>query len=357
MMANAVRMARRGLGQTAPNPSVGAVIANDDTGEIIARGWTQPGGRPHAEAHSIRLAHDRARGATMYVTLEPCAHHGQTPPCAETIAAAGLKRVVVGISDPDPRTAGKGLLRLQNAGIEVKQGVLVDVCRWLTLGHILRITENRPFVQLKLALDANGEIARGANGQASWVTGAEARAQGHMLRAMTDAVLVGVQTVIDDDPQLTCRLPGLSGRSPVRVVLDSRMRTPATAKLLPVRSDFAPTWIASGVTDDEAVRSPLAAAGARVLTGIGQPRIDVRSLLRTLASEGITRVLVEGGPNIWQSFIERGVVDEAIVFRADTRRATAGPDAIHARWLATSALTLADRRQIGEDEMFTFRRS
>ncbi len=221
------------MGNTAPNPSVGAVIADEATGEVISRGWTQPGGRPHAEADAIRWARGRARGATMYVTLEPCAHHGQTPPCADAIVAAGLSRVVVGTADPDPRTAGKGIALLRAAGIAVTEGVLGVEAKWITLGHILRVTQGRPFVQIKMALDARGEIARGSRGRPSWVTGSEARARGHMLRARTDAIIVGVQTVLDDDPELTCRLPGLTYRSPDRVILDFNLRTPSTAKVLP----------------------------------------------------------------------------------------------------------------------------
>ncbi len=219
MMRLALHVARRGLGNTAPNPAVGAVIAEPSRGEIIARGWTQPGGRPHAETEAIRRAGARARGATLYVTLEPCAHFGKTPPCANAIIEAGLARVVVGTGDPDPRTKGQGIARLQDAGIEVREGVLEAACRRMTLGHILRVTKQRPFVQLKMAFAADGAVPRGAKGKPLFVTGAEARAQGHLLRAEADAILVGAGTVIDDDPELTCRLPGLEGQSPVRVVL------------------------------------------------------------------------------------------------------------------------------------------
>ncbi len=219
MMATALRLAERGLGRTAPNPSVGAVIADEVSCEVIARGWTAPGGRPHAETEAIARAGARARGATMYVTLEPCSHHGATPPCADAIIRAGIARVVCAVEDPDPRVAGRGLARLRQAGIAVERGMMAGEAHWMAAGHILRVTERRPFVQVKLALGADGSVPRGSQGRPAWVTGPAARAQGHLMRARADAVLVGRQTVIDDDPLLTCRLPGLAHRSPVRVVL------------------------------------------------------------------------------------------------------------------------------------------
>jgi diaminohydroxyphosphoribosylaminopyrimidine deaminase/5-amino-6-(5-phosphoribosylamino)uracil reductase len=183
MMRVALAMARRGLGTAAPNPAVGAVVADEATGELIARGWTQPGGRPHAEPEALRRAGERARGATLYVTLEPCAHFGKTPPCADAIIAAGVRRVVIGVGDPDPRTRGDGIARLKAAGIAVEVGLDAEEARWVTLGHILRVTERRPFVQLKMALAADGTVPRGANGRPLMVTGAAARAYGHRLRA------------------------------------------------------------------------------------------------------------------------------------------------------------------------------
>ncbi|MEZ5856378.1 MAG: bifunctional diaminohydroxyphosphoribosylaminopyrimidine deaminase/5-amino-6-(5-phosphoribosylamino)uracil reductase RibD [Hyphomicrobiaceae bacterium] len=230
MMAIAVRMARRGLGTTAPNPSVGAVIADEMTGEVIARGWTQAGGRPHAEKEALRRAGDRARGKTMYVTLEPCAHTGRTPTCADALVTAGIKRLVCAIPDPNPVVSGRGFAQLRAAGIEVDVGYLAEDARWVTLGHIKRQTEERPFVQLKMALDARGRVAAG-DGAPVWVTGPEARAYAHLLRARADAILVGSGTVLADDPELTCRLPGLAHRSPDRIVLDTRLRTPPTAKV------------------------------------------------------------------------------------------------------------------------------
>ena len=218
-MDMALMLARRGLGNAAPNPAVGAVIVNPVSGDVIARGWTQPGGRPHAETEALKRAGARAADATMYVTLEPCSHHGSTPPCADALIAAGIARVVVAIEDPDARVSGRGLDRLRAAGIEVTRGIRSEEADWVTRGHILRVSERRPFIQLKLAVDAEGRVPRGADGQPLWVTGPEARARGQLLRAQADAILVGSRTVADDDPELPCRLPGLFERTPVRVVL------------------------------------------------------------------------------------------------------------------------------------------
>src|SRR5262245_11268238 len=206
MMEIALAVAERGLGRTAPNPSVGAVIVDETSGEVIARGWTQPGGRPHAETEAIRTAGVRARGATMYVTLEPCSHYGKTPPCAEAIIAAGLRRTVCAILDPDPRVSGRGVRMLRAAGVVVERGVLAEQAHRITLGHILRVAERRPLIQLKMAIGADGKIPRGPGKQRVWVRGPGARAHGHLLRARADAIMVGGGTVADDDPELTCRL-------------------------------------------------------------------------------------------------------------------------------------------------------
>src|SRR6185503_5150674 len=222
-MQVALRLARRMLGRTAPNPAVGAIVADATSGEVIARGWTQAGGRPHAGA--------RARGQTMYVTLEPCSHHGRTPPCADAIAAAGVRRVVCAIEDPNPEISGRGLAVLRAAGVAVELGLCADEARWMAAGHILRMTRDRPFVQLKIAVSGDGLIAPG-DGAPRWVTGPEARQLAHILRARADAILVGRKTVADDNPELTCRLPGLEGRSPRRVVVDAKFRTRPDAKML-----------------------------------------------------------------------------------------------------------------------------
>ncbi len=264
MMGIALAMARRGLGLTAPNPSVGAVIADETTGEVIARGVTEAGGRPHAETVAIAQAGARTKGATIYVTLEPCSHHGKTGPCAEAIIAAGFKRVVVGIEDPDPRVAGRGLDKLRAAGLEVVRGVGAAEARWVTRGHIVRVTERRPFVTLKLALDANGEVPRGENGKARFVTSPEARAHGHLLRAQADAILVGSGTVLADNPELTCRLPGLEARSPLRVVLSRTLEVPVTARIFTGVNEV-PTLIVAASGVDAGRRKNIEALGAEVV--------------------------------------------------------------------------------------------
>ncbi len=322
MMAIALAMARRGLGTTAPNPSVGAVIADAATGEVIARGWTQPGGRPHAEKEALRRAGARARGKTMYVTLEPCAHTGRVPTCSDSIVAAGIARVVCALPDPNPVVAGHGFGQLREAGVEVDVGLFGSRARWVTLGHILRQTAQRPFVQIKMAVSADGRIAHG-DGEPVWVTGPEARADGHLLRAEADAIIVGGETVRRDDPDLRCRLPGLQHRSPIRIVFSPRSGLSLGSKL--ARSAAAsPVWLvtgaASGQTDAE-----LTARGVQIvhvpeaLIGIaGMPAV-----LNTLTVKGITRLLVEGGPSLWSACLAAGVVDEAVVYQS----ATAGPAA------------------------------
>lgn len=363
MMAIALGVARRGLGRTAPNPSVGAIIVDEACGEVIARGWTQPGGRPHAETEALGRAGRRARDNTMYVTLEPCAHHGKTPPCAGAIIAAGMKRVVIGIEDPDPRVAGQGIARLRAAGIEVASGVSADAARGLTLGHILRATENRPFVQIKMALAADGTVPFGYAGRQTIVTGPESRARGHLLRAEADAILAGRKTVLDDDPELTCRLPGLLDRSPVRVVLSSLANGLAQSRLIQTAQEV-PVWVFCGPEASAAATGELEAAGARV---VGVPavagRLSLEAVTGALAREGITRLLVEGGAEVWQSFAAASLVDEVVVFHAGPLAGGAGPSAFEvsmrhavARHLPNVPLEEVDRRRSGHDMMFQLRR-
>lgn len=358
MMGVALTMARRGLGTTAPNPSVGAVIADERSGELIARGVTQPGGRPHAEPEALKRAGDRARGATLYVTLEPCAHHGKTPPCAEAVVGAGIGRVVIGIEDPDPRTQGSGIARLKAAGVYVDVGLMADTARWVTLGHILRVTEGRPFVQLKMALTGDGEVPRGAKGRALIVTGPEARAQGHRLRAESDAILIGGATARDDDPDLTCRLPGLTARSPVRVVLSKGLDLPTDLKLVRTSRDV-PVWAVSGPGPDAAMVAALEAAGVRVIAvpaaaSSGGP--PVREVLAQLSEAGVTRLLVEGGPRIWQAFAEAGCVDEIVLFEAGKAKGGARDAAgLAARYAPGVDLAPSAQRIVGADLMTVFR--
>lgn len=360
-MQIALRMARRGLGTTAPNPSVGAVVVDPSSGEVVARGWTQPGGRPHAETVALQRAGSRTRGATMYVTLEPCSHYGKTPPCARAIIEAGVSRVVVGILDPDPRVAGRGIDMLRAAGIEVRRGVRAPEAGRITRGHILRVTERRPLIQLKMALDANGQVARGTGGQPRWVTGPRARSHGQLLRARADAILVGSRTEQDDDPELTCRLPGLLGRSPTRVVLCGRALPALESKI--VRSAGAvPVWIFSGPGADGAQQNALAQAGCRlfhVATVAGRPWIP--AVTEALVAEGITRLLVEGGPTVARAFSSVGLVDDIVQYRA-----TGNQDAASARDGALRSVNelpghltfaLAHERALGDDMLYVFHRT
>lgn len=352
----ALILARRGLGTTAPNPAVGAVIVDEATGEVIARGWTQPGGRPHAETEALRRAGPRARGATMYVTLEPCSHHGGTPPCADAAVEAGLSRVVVGIEDPDPRVAGRGLDRLRAAGIAVTRGVRSVEADWVTRGHILRVSERRPFIQLKLALAPDGTVPRGKAGQPVWVTGPEARAHGHLLRAMTDAILVGRRTVEDDDPELNCRLPGLRARSPARVVLARDLDIDAGCKLVRTARELPVTMFCRLGANPQR-RAALEARGCDV---VPVREVDgalwLPAITEALAARNVTRLLVEGGPAVWRSFARAGFVDEAIVFQArdgDDRAADRPPPSA---FLPGVDVTLAASRKVGADDMMIFRR-
>jgi diaminohydroxyphosphoribosylaminopyrimidine deaminase/5-amino-6-(5-phosphoribosylamino)uracil reductase len=351
MMAIALRMAERGVGATMPNPSVGAVIANEATGEVLARGVTARGGRPHAETIAIAAAGDGARGATIYVTLEPCSHYGRTGPCADAIVAAGLKRAVVAIEDPDPRVSGRGLDRLRDAGMEVVRGVGAAQARWITRGHIVRITERRPLTTLKLALDPAGEIARGNGVSPVWVTGEMSRAHGMLLRARFDAILVGSATVRDDDPELTCRLPGLLDYSPVRLVLSRSLDIPIGAKLIRSAADV-PTWVMTASGSDPAKRTQLASHEVEIHdvdTVAGE--LWLPSIMEALVARGVTRLLVEGGPRIWRAFADASLVDEVVLYMAGAPSDDEALKAV-ARHLGPVPLSLVDRRSMGSDTMW-----
>lgn len=361
LMAVALAMARRGLGTTAPNPSVGAILVDEATRAIISRGWTQPGGRPHAEPEAIAKAGERARGATLYVTLEPCSHYGRTPPCADAIVAAGVARVVCGVEDPDPRVSGRGLDRLRQAGIEVRRGVLAEACHRVTLGHIVKVTQRRPFVQIKMATAADGTVPSGQGGKPVWVTGTPARNHGHLLRARADAIMVGSGTVADDDPELTCRLPGLEHRSPVRVVLAGSSLPSLDAKLVRTAREI-PVFVACGPNHAAADLERLADAGCRILrvvTVSGRPWLP--AVLESLVAEGITRLLVEGGPTVWAAVASAGMADEVVHYRAQSRNDApdcAGPPRTPPiPGLAPGVFHLAESRPIGADRLEIYWRS
>ncbi len=316
-MRAALTLARRGLGNVAPNPSVGCVIVRD--GRIVGRGWTQPGGRPHAETEALRRAGAAARGATAYVTLEPCCHWGRTPPCTDAMIAAGLARAVIATRDPDPRVNGEGVARLRDAGVAVTEGVLEKEAAALNAGFILRVRAGRPLVTLKLATTLDGRIATAA-GESRWITGEAARRLAHGLRARHDAILIGSGTALADDPELTVRVPGLVPRShpgPVRIVADGRARLPLTARLV-ATARAVPTWLLTTPGADQHRISALAECGVTVIAvppdANGQP--EPLAALRALAQRGITRVLVEGGSRLAASLLRAGLVDRLAWFHA-----------------------------------------
>jgi diaminohydroxyphosphoribosylaminopyrimidine deaminase / 5-amino-6-(5-phosphoribosylamino)uracil reductase len=352
-MQHALGVARRGLGRVAPNPAVGCVIVSAD-GLVVGRGFTQPGGRPHAETVALEQAGAAARGATVYVTLEPCSHHGQTPPCADALVGAGIARAVVALEDPDPRVNGKGIAMLRDAGIDARVGVEKDAAAELNEGFFLRVKKGRPLVTLKIAQSLDGRVAT-SSGESKWITGEEARRFGHLLRAQHDAILVGIGTVIADDPELTCRLPGLERFSPTRVVLDTRLRLGETSKLAKSAKDI-PTLVFTVTRGGDALR----AAGVEVVTVAkdARGRPDIEAVLRALAQRGITRLLVEGGASVHASFLDRGLADRLEVFRAPLALGGAGHASIDA--LAAFSLTEAPRfvctgrRALGPDMLESF---
>ncbi len=358
-MAQALRLAGRGLGLTWPNPSVGTIVVAP-SGEIVGRGSTAPGGRPHAEAIALERAGESAKGATIYVTLEPCAHtNGRGLACAEMIAAARPSRVVIALRDPDPRTAGLGIERLQAAGIDVKEGVMAQEAAAVTLGHILRVTEGRPAVTLKLAIGADGLMPRG-QGAPVWITGPDARAHAHLLRAKNDAILVGRGTILADNPNLTCRLPGMSCRSPVRVVLDRRLRTPPSARLLD--DLMVPVWLVCAADEEHPNTDALEDRGAEIVPVPvdAHGMLAVHDALETLAGRGITRILVEGGPSVARAFLDADLIDEAVIYQG---LRLVGPDGLMPfvsegldRITSNGHFMRLETRAFGPDRMTRWRR-
>ena len=309
-MKKVLELAVKARGRTSPNPLVGACVVKD--GEIVGSGYHRAAGTPHAEIHALREAGEQARGATLYVNLEPCCHHGRTGPCTEAVIQAGIARVVAAMADPNPLVAGKGMGVLQAAGIDVTPGVLEDEARELNEVFIKYITTGLPFVVAKAAVSLDGKIAT-RTGKSKWITGEAARAYGHCLRDWYDAILVGIGTVLADDPALTTRLPGGGGRDPVRVIVDSQARTPAGARVL-TQSSGAGALIATTAGAPPARVELLRQAGARVLVAGAGPRVDLPGLLKMLVQEGITSVLIEGGAGIHGSALTEGIVDKAVWF-------------------------------------------
>jgi diaminohydroxyphosphoribosylaminopyrimidine deaminase/5-amino-6-(5-phosphoribosylamino)uracil reductase len=314
-MRAALALAGRGLGIVWPNPAVGCVLVAAD-GRVVGRGWTQPGGRPHAETEALARAGEAARGATAYVTLEPCAHHGKTPPCADALVEAGVARVVVATEDPDPRVKGGGLKRLRDAGIEVECGLMREEAEALNAGYMARQREGRPLVTLKLATTLDGRIAT-HTGESRWITGEAARAHTHLLRARHDAIMVGIGTALADNPSLTCRLEGLEERSPVRIVVDARLHLSLTSDLVASASRI-PTWLVTVPGGDAARRKAFADCGVKIVevgeAADGYP--DPAAMFKALGTEGLTRVLVEGGGHLAACLVRGDLVDRLRWYRA-----------------------------------------
>ena len=313
-MRAALALARRGLGAVWPNPAVGCVIVNE--GRVVGRGWTQPGGRPHAEAEALTRAGILARGATAYVSLEPCCHEGRGPPCADALIAAGLRRVVVAVEDPDPRIRGAGLRRLQDAGVAVETGLCADEAAEVNAGFFSRVRQGRPLVTLKLAASLDGHIAT-RSGESRWITAAAARDRAHAMRAMHDAITVGTRTVLADDPLLTCRLPGLSERSPVRVVIDRHLRIPLTARLI-AEARIVPSWVVALRSADPARAEAFRACGVELIAidPDADGNVDLAAALAALGARGITRLLVEGGGRLAAALLRDRLVDRLAWFSA-----------------------------------------
>ena len=312
-MCVALALARRGLGRVWPNPAVGCVIVNGDT--VVGRGWTRRGGRPHAETEALGRAGLKAKGATAYVTLEPCAHQGETPPCSQALIDAGLARVVMATEDPDSRVSGQGAARLQAAGISVDSGVLEEEAQELNAGYLLRVRQGRPLITLKLATTLDGRIAT-RTGESQWITGAAARDLVHGMRADHDAILTSVGTVLADDPRLTCRLPGMEDLSPLRIVADSHLQIPFISNLVQTAGAI-PTWVIT-VKGGERMRiKALSDCGVTVIEA--EPGADVHPDPLWMAEEfgrrGLTRVLVEGGGHLAAALLRAGLVDRLAWFR------------------------------------------
>lgn len=356
-MRAALALARRGLGNTWPNPSVGCVLVQG--GRVVGRGTTAPGGRPHAEAVALAQAGDLARGAVAYVTLEPCSHHGRTPPCADALAAAGVARVVVACGDPDPRVDGRGVAMLRAAGIEVAVGLMAEEARALQAGFLTRVRLGRPMVTLKLASTLDGRIAT-RTGESQWITGPEARRAAHALRGQHDAVLAGVGTVEADDPELTCRIPGYRKTPDLRIVVDSRLRTRPAARVV-AGAAAVPTWFLHRPGADAGRAGVLERAGVRLIEVAGAEQgVDLAAGMQALGAAGLTRLLVEGGAQIAGGLLRAGLVDGIAWFHAPGVMGGDGWPAAQA--FGTAALgdmprfRRVDSRPVGDDMLTEFTR-
>ena len=355
-MALALTLGRRGLGHVWPNPAVGAVIVKD--GVILARGWTQDGGRPHAEVEALRRAKKSAQGATMYVTLEPCSHQGKTGPCADAIIKAGIARVVSALEDPNPEVAGRGHARLRAKGIAVDVGLGAEEARRVHAGHIAKVTLGRPHVLLKLAISADGKVGLAGRKPAA-LSGEAARTRVFQLRSASDAILVGIGTVLSDNPQLTCRLPGMMERSPVRVVLDAKLRVPLNTSVVATVRE-TPTWVFAGRGASAMAEEILQHRGCKVFRVDDEDgKVDLDGVLKTLAGEGITRLMVEGGPTVAASFVAADLIDEAALVYSEKLIGEGGIGPLEGMALdaLTSRLHARGSERLGPDTLEHYERA
>ena len=359
-MRLAFTLGRRNLGHAWPNPAVGAVIVKD--GVIVGRGWTQAGGRPHAEVEALRRAKKAAQntliGATMYVTLEPCSHQGQTPPCTDAIIRAGIARVVSALEDPNPEVAGKGHARLRAKGIAVEVGLGAEEARRVHAGHIMRVTQGRPHVLLKLAVSADGKAGLAGREPAA-ITGEAAWTRVFQMRASSDAIMVGIGTVLSDNPQLTCRLPGMFDRSPVRVVLDATLKLPLSTSLVATVRE-TPTWVFTSGRPSAIAEEILQHKGCKVFrVGETNGKLDLAEVLKVLGQQGITRLMVEGGPKLAGSLAAAGLVDELALLRGEKTIGEGGIDPLEGLPLDgfTGQLQAHGREKLGPDVLETYERA
>ncbi|MGB2521014.1 bifunctional diaminohydroxyphosphoribosylaminopyrimidine deaminase/5-amino-6-(5-phosphoribosylamino)uracil reductase RibD [Shewanella algae] len=363
MMSRAIMLARRGRYTTRPNPNVGCVIIDAD-GKIVGEGWHQRAGEPHAEVHALKMAADKARGATAYVTLEPCSHYGRTPPCAEALIKHGLKRVVVAMTDPNPQVAGRGIGMLQEAGIQVQSGLLAEQARELNPGFLSRMERNRPWVTLKLAASLDGKTAL-ANGESKWITGPEARRDVQRLRARSCALLTGIETVLADDPSLNVRHSELGSLGetlgdqqliqPLRVILDSNCRMPLDARLLKIASPVL--LVSCRPYEDEFLAALPPYVTTLVLAGEDN-RVDIAALLLHL-NQSCNTVLVEAGATLCGAFITAGLADELLLYQAPKLLGAAGRNLLalpnYQQIADTPAIRVADQRKLGNDTRLTLK--
>lgn len=354
-MVRALRLAERGLLTTAPNPRVGCVLVRE--GKVVGEGWHERAGEPHAEINALQQAGPHAAGATAYVTLEPCCHHGRTPPCTDALLAAGVARVVVAMEDPNPQVAGMGLAALRNAGVDTTAGLLADAAERLNAGFVMRMRQGRPWVRCKLAMSLDGRTAM-ASGESRWITGEAARSDVQHLRARSDAIMTGVGTVLADDPSLTVRVDGLddSFRQPLRVILDSHLRTPADAKLLDLPGE---TLLVSGAVDAGS-EAHLVRSGVRVVTlPLQGGQLDLRAVLQYLGSLQINEVHLESGATLCGALLQAGLIDELVIYMAPHLMGDAARGLFALPGLAQMAqrikLSITDIRAVGDDWRITAR--